>query len=128
MEFRRALIKNSVEVGFEFKFLKNDPTRVTAVCKLRDDKGCPWRIHVVVDVADQSFRISTYKRNHTCGIAFGSSFRKRINYRIITDIILEDIRSMPSLTHVQVLALVKRTMESISVIVWRGNRWIRGVV
>lgn len=108
VEFRRALIKYSVQVGFEFKFLKNDPARVTAVCKTRGETECPWRIHAVIDMADSSFRISSYDRNHTCGLSFGKVTRKRLNYHIITEIIVEDIRAMPSLTPVQVVAMVKK--------------------
>lgn len=55
VEFRRALIKFSVQKGFEFVFLKNGPTRVTAACSFRGDKCCPWRIQTVEDVTDRSF-------------------------------------------------------------------------
>lgn len=106
-EFRRALIKYSVQMGFEFKFLKNDASRVTAVCAKRGD-GCPWRIHAVTELPERSFRISTYERNHTCDSAFGNVSRKRINYHIITEIILEDVRSMPCLSPAQIKAMVKQ--------------------
>lgn len=107
MEFRRALIKYSVQVGFEFRLVKNDNSRVTAVCGKSRESGCPWRIHAVVDQADQGFHISTYERNHSCGTVFGNVSRKRINYHIITEIIMEDVRAMPCLTPVQVKAMVK---------------------
>lgn len=106
-EFRRALIKYSVQMGFEFRFLKNDTSRVTAVCSKSGD-GCPWRIHAVSELPCKSFRISTYERNHTCDSVFGNVSRKRINYHIITEIILEDVRSMPCLTPVQIKAMVKK--------------------
>lgn len=63
VEFRRTLIKFSVQMGFEFVFLKNSPTRVTAVCSYRVDKYCPWRIQAVEDLTDRSFCISSYERN-----------------------------------------------------------------
>lgn len=108
VEFRRALIKFSVQMGFEFVFLKNGPKRVSAACKMRNEKCCPWRILAVEDETDRSFSISSYERNHTCASAFGNVSRKRVNHHIISDIVVEDIRSMPTLTPVQVQAAVKK--------------------
>lgn len=105
--FRRALIKYSVQMGFEFRYVKNCASRVTAVCA-RHDSGCPWRIHAVRELVDKAFRISTYERNHSCDSVFGNVGRKRINFHIITEMIMEDLRSMPSLTPVQIMAMVKK--------------------
>ncbi|XP_012829160.1 PREDICTED: uncharacterized protein LOC105950357 [Erythranthe guttata] len=35
VDFRDALLKYAVEVGFEFNYVKNEPTRTTAECKYR---------------------------------------------------------------------------------------------
>lgn len=105
---RRALIKYSVQVGFDFVFLKNGPKLVTMACRMRVKKGCPWRIHTVEDIADRAFCISFYERNHTCGTSFGNVSRRRDNHHIITDIIIENIRSMTALTHVQIQSVVKK--------------------
>lgn len=109
-EFRRALIKYSVQIGFEFRFVKNETSRVIDVCAKSGD-GCFWRIHAVKELADEAFRISTYERTHTCDSLFGNVGRKRINYHIITDINVEDVRLMPSLSPVQIMAMLRRIME-----------------
>ncbi|KAL7181304.1 hypothetical protein ACSBR1_040226 [Camellia fascicularis] len=44
-EFRNVLRKYAVECGFQFKYMKNDSVRITAVCTLRESKGCMWSIH-----------------------------------------------------------------------------------
>lgn len=66
--------------------------------------------------------------NHTCGTTFGTASRKRINYRIITDLILEDIRCMPSLTHVQLLALLKKNsrIDISYCVAWSGRSAVFG--
>ena len=40
LEFRRVLCKYAIEVGLQFKYLKNDCKRVIAVCSMRDSKAC----------------------------------------------------------------------------------------
>lgn len=122
VDFRMALIKYSVQVGFDFKLLKNCKSRVTAVCAKREETGCLWRIHAVLDSVDQAFRISMYEHNHTCGTIFGTASRKRINYHIITEIIMEDVRAMPMLSPVQVKAMVKKNygVEISYSVVWKA--------
>lgn len=95
-------------MGFEFEFVKNGRKRVTAVCRFRVEKDCPWRIQAVEDATDGAFCISSYDRTHTCGTVFGAVSRKRLNHHIITDIIIDDIRSMPTLSPAQVQAVVKK--------------------
>lgn len=48
-EFRRALIKYFVHMGFEFVFFffQNGTTRVIVACWFRAEKGCPWRMGLI---------------------------------------------------------------------------------
>lgn len=130
VEFRRSLIKYSIQMGFEFVFLRNGPKRVSAACSYRVEKGCPWRIHAVEDVIDGVFCISLYERNHTCGTSFGNVSRKRVNYQIVSEIIIEDIRTMPGLTPVQVIALVKKNygFDISYCVAWKAMDRGRGIV
>ncbi|KAL7236370.1 hypothetical protein ACSBR1_019620 [Camellia fascicularis] len=45
LEFRTILYKYAVKCGFEFKYLKNDSVRITALCSLQDSKDCTWLVH-----------------------------------------------------------------------------------
>ncbi|KAL7185338.1 hypothetical protein ACSBR2_027304 [Camellia fascicularis] len=47
-EFRTVLSKYDVECGFQFKYIKNDSVRVTAVCKFAGSTGCIWLVHARV--------------------------------------------------------------------------------
>lgn len=53
---------------------------------------------------------------------FGNVARKRINYHIIIEIILEDVRSMPSLTPLQIMAMVKKNygIDISYYVVWKS--------
>ncbi|XP_012839253.1 PREDICTED: uncharacterized protein LOC105959659 [Erythranthe guttata] len=60
-EFRKSLIKYSIEMGFEFLYVKNETTRVTAVCRFKNasqsGKTNPGSIfHLDVEVEKQIFR------------------------------------------------------------------------
>lgn len=57
VEFRKALAMYSVQVGFKYKLLRNDRTRVTAECKLNSENGCQWRIHASMNDSDKAFYI-----------------------------------------------------------------------
>lgn len=130
VQFRRALIKYSVQVGFEFDFLKNGPKRVTAACRFRSEKQCPWRIQAIQDATDGAFVITSYERSHTCGTIFGMVSRKRLNHHIITEIILEDIRTMPTLSPVQVQAVVKKNygIDISYCVAWKAMDRGKGLV
>ncbi|KAL7168719.1 hypothetical protein ACSBR2_039045 [Camellia fascicularis] len=39
-DFQTALCKYAIEIGFEFVYMKNEKCRVTAVCSMRESKGC----------------------------------------------------------------------------------------
>ncbi|XP_028100402.1 uncharacterized protein LOC114299767 [Camellia sinensis] len=44
-EFRDVLCKYAIQCGFKFTYVKNETTRVTAVCAMREERGCLWAIH-----------------------------------------------------------------------------------
>lgn len=130
VKFQRALIKYFVQMGFEFVFLNNERTRVTAACMFRVEKWCFWRIHVVDDKADESFYISLYERNHTCETSFGTVSKKTINHQIVSDIIVEDIRSMPIFSPVQVQSIVKKNyrLDIRYCVAWKAMDMGRSIV
>ena len=72
-EFRLVLCKYAVEVGFHFKYMKNDKCRVTAVCKFRESKSCMWRVHASVLSINGLFCIKKLDNVHTCGATVRTS-------------------------------------------------------
>ncbi|XP_012853666.1 PREDICTED: uncharacterized protein LOC105973193 [Erythranthe guttata] len=92
-DFRKA--KFSIEMGFEYEYIKNESYRVTAVCKYKHEKQCCWRIHASVDKYSKFCSIRTYDKHHTCGMFFGTANKKRLSADIIIDLIAGEIRSRP---------------------------------
>ncbi|KAK9283724.1 hypothetical protein L1049_011974 [Liquidambar formosana] len=67
--FRVALHKYLVEIGFNYDFLRNESDRVTAVCRMKERRGCEWRVHALMEYANGWFYIRQLNNVHTCGAA-----------------------------------------------------------
>ncbi|XP_027075839.2 uncharacterized protein [Coffea arabica] len=61
--FRAALKDYVIQKGFPIMRLKNENSRVTAVCGV---EGCKWRIHASPVLDSMTFMIKTYQGEHTC--------------------------------------------------------------
>lgn len=72
-DFRTALCKYAIEIGFEFVYVKNEKCRVTAVCSMRESKACLWRVHASLESANNFFYIRILHDEHTCGAAVRTS-------------------------------------------------------
>ena len=68
-EFRLVLCKYTAEVGFHFRYIKNDKCSVTAVCNFYESKSCMWRVHASVLLINGLFCIKKLDHVHTCGTA-----------------------------------------------------------
>lgn len=87
-DFRKELIKYSVELGFDFKYVKNEPDRITAECMSKRFANCPWRVHA-------------------CAPNFGAASKKKFNSKVIVDLIADDICNMPGISPRDVQKQVK---------------------
>lgn len=61
--FREALVEWHVREGFEIWYVKNEKSRVTAICK----RGYNWRIHASPMHDSSTFQIKSIKGQHVCG-------------------------------------------------------------
>nr|XP_027109085.1 uncharacterized protein LOC113728936 [Coffea arabica] len=61
--FRAALKDYVIQKGFPILRLKNEKSRVTAVCGV---EGCQWRIHASAVADSVTFHIKSYQPKHTC--------------------------------------------------------------
>ena len=59
----------AIEVGFQFKYLKNDSERVITVCSMHYSKACMWRIHASAVKENGFMYIKLFENLHTCGAA-----------------------------------------------------------
>ncbi|XP_028056952.1 uncharacterized protein LOC114260951 [Camellia sinensis] len=95
VEFRNALLKFSIECGFEFIFVKNDKLRVTAQCLFREAKGCMWNVHGKVENANRFFYIRKLKNVHTFGVEVRTMNHSRMSSDLVADLIVEGVRDNP---------------------------------
>ena len=54
-EFRRVLCKYAIQLGFNFKYVKNNKDRVTTQCCLCEETGCMWYVHASKEKANGFF-------------------------------------------------------------------------
>ncbi|KAG5533007.1 hypothetical protein RHGRI_027296 [Rhododendron griersonianum] len=101
-DFKACLSKYAVEVGFKYKYLKNDRSRVTAECCKKLD-GCTWFIHATLERSNKFFVIREFHKEHNCLGTFFSSKNPRMTSKIIAKEIVEKVRSKPSYTPIECL-------------------------
>ncbi|XP_058194215.1 uncharacterized protein LOC131310955 [Rhododendron vialii] len=93
-EFRDCLAMYAIEVGFVYKFLKNDKTRVTAECsKKHTESGCQWFIHATIERSNSFFCIREFEKNHSCVGVFASSKNPRMSSKLVAKQIREEVRT-----------------------------------
>ncbi|KAG5565067.1 hypothetical protein RHGRI_001078 [Rhododendron griersonianum] len=102
VEFRNCLSKYAIEVGFNFKYLKNDQTRVTAECSKKLN-GCTWFIHATLERSNQFFVVRELHKEHNCVGIFFSSKNPRMTSKNVSKEIFEEIRSNPSYAPIEAL-------------------------
>ena len=66
VEFRSVLCRYSIEVRFEFVYMKNDKMRVVE-CSRSHSMGSRWRLHALIEKSSGHFCIKTLDNEHTCG-------------------------------------------------------------
>ncbi|XP_058209741.1 uncharacterized protein LOC131322424 [Rhododendron vialii] len=96
-EFREAVIKYAIKKGKDIKFVKNETTRIKAICA---NEKCPWSILGTLAQKGESFQVKTYKKKHKCL----RSFRVRhVTSMYLANKYVDSIRSNPNmpLEHLQ---------------------------
>ncbi|WOL00644.1 hypothetical protein Cni_G09357 [Canna indica] len=91
--FRDALHKYAIANSFMYRFLKNDGSRVTAICTVED---CPWRIHASRSSVKQEFIIKKINDAHTCGKELSKESRRLASQRWVASIIKDKLRDTPN--------------------------------
>ncbi|KAL7162437.1 hypothetical protein ACSBR2_042847 [Camellia fascicularis] len=94
-DFRTALCKYAIEIGFEFVYMKNEKCRVTAMCLMRESKACLWRVHANLKSANNFFYIRTLHDKHTCEAAVCTSKNSRMSSNLVTSLIINEVRGNP---------------------------------
>ncbi|XP_058216729.1 uncharacterized protein LOC131327596 [Rhododendron vialii] len=108
-EFKDCLVKYSIEVGFVYKFLKNDKSRVTAKCsKKHTESGCQWFIHATIERSNSFFCIREFEKNHNCVGVFASSKNPRMSSKLVAKEIREEVRTKTNYAPIQAVKFFEK--------------------
>ncbi|CAL5337493.1 unnamed protein product [Camellia sinensis] len=107
-EFRDVLCKYAIQCGFQFTYGKNETTRVTAVCAMREERGCLWAIHCRAQRANDFFYIKSFSDVHTCGTDVQTSKNPRVSSDLVSSTIFEIVRDKPLTRPCDVVTILKR--------------------
>ncbi|KAL0306887.1 UNVERIFIED_CONTAM: hypothetical protein Sradi_6106000 [Sesamum radiatum] len=88
-KYREVLRDWAVRRGWDLKFVKNEKSKITAVCK----NGCDWRIHASPVMRTTTFQIKSIKGKHTCAHRIEN---KQANYKYIGKRIQQFVKDNPS--------------------------------
>ncbi|XP_028109702.1 protein FAR1-RELATED SEQUENCE 4-like [Camellia sinensis] len=128
--FRLVLSKYAIECGFDFKFVKNDSVRVTAVCTLREQKRCSWLIHGRVQICNGYFYLKRLNNLHSCGAVVHTEKNNRLNSKLVCNIIGDRLRDKPLTRSTDVVFDLKKEYAlNVSYhTAWLGGEKARGEV
>ncbi|KAL7184569.1 hypothetical protein ACSBR2_026677 [Camellia fascicularis] len=127
-EFRNVLRKYAVECGFRFKFVKNDSVRITAICVMRESRGCMWLVHARVLHANGFFYLRKWNSEHICGVAVRTPKNPRAGSNLVSDVICEQVRDKPLTRPTDVVYDLKKDyrLEVSYRVAWLGVEKARG--
>ncbi|KAL7234162.1 hypothetical protein ACSBR1_017703 [Camellia fascicularis] len=128
IEFRTVLCKYAIECGFRFKYVKNDSIWITAVCMIRETKGCMWSIHPRVLHGNGFFYIRKWNSEHICGVVVRTPTNPRAGSDLVCDVISERVRDKPLTRLTDVVYDLKKdySLEVSYRVAWLGVEKDRG--
>ena len=85
----------SIEIGFKFRYVKNDNVRITAECFYKASTGCGWYVHGRVENDNSFFYVRDLLNEHTCGSAYKTTKHPRISSELVASLIVEEIKGRP---------------------------------
>ncbi|KAF7154271.1 hypothetical protein RHSIM_Rhsim01G0131900 [Rhododendron simsii] len=117
-KFREVLKEFTIQEGCKIVREKNEKTRITCRCAV---VGCKWRIHASPLADGVTFKIKTYRGEHTC-ISETSNFEANSTW--IAKKMANELRANPnmSLDCMQVLLHQKYGIEASRIQLYRAKR------
>lgn len=61
----------STQVGFDYKYLKNESDRIIAECRFKVESKCDWKVHATRERNGTALVTCTYNNVHKCSSSFG---------------------------------------------------------
>ncbi|XP_058181210.1 uncharacterized protein LOC131299644 [Rhododendron vialii] len=110
--FRKALKEWQVQQGYDYKFVKNESSRVTVVCK---EEGCGFRVHASAMQGERTYQIKTMTPHHDCLRTYNNH---HVTSQYIVDKYLDKLRDDP---WIKVDAFQKQVRRELTVDVSSGK-------
>ncbi|CAL5395991.1 unnamed protein product [Camellia sinensis] len=89
------LCKYAVECGFQFKYVKNDAVRVTAICKFVTSTAYRWLVHARVSPSNGVMCLKRFISVHSCGAAVRTYRNPRTGSDLVSDVMAGRVREQP---------------------------------
>ncbi|KAK9275937.1 hypothetical protein L1049_023211 [Liquidambar formosana] len=102
VEFRESLRKYSVEIRFDYDYVRNEPGRVTTECKMKERKECMWQVHTRMERSNGCFYIRELNNVYTYGAAIRTTKHKRMGSDIVSSEFVEVLRGKPLIRPIEV--------------------------
>ncbi|KAL7184881.1 hypothetical protein ACSBR2_026932 [Camellia fascicularis] len=127
-ECRSVLCKYAIECGFRFKYVKNDSVRITAICMMRESKGCMWSVYARVLHANGFFYLRKWNKEHICGVAVWTPKNPKASSDLVIDVISDRVRDKPLTRPTDVVYNLKKDygLEVSYRVAWLGVEKARG--
>lgn len=129
-EFRNKLCMYAIEMGFCFVYVRNDKFRVIAECFKKNSDGCNWRIFGALCQANGFFYIRTLNNVHTCTSSIRGPKSKMMSSKIISSVIMDQIREKPTMTPADIVKNFKQKygLDISYRIAWHGKKLAKNTV
>ncbi|XP_028093424.1 uncharacterized protein LOC114293541 [Camellia sinensis] len=129
-EFRDVLCKYAIQCGFQFTYVKNKTTKVTAVCAMRDERGCLLAIHRRPQRANSFFYIKRFSDVHSCDTNVRTSKNSSVSSDLVSSTISEIVRGKTLTQPYEVVTILKRDYgPDVSYhVVWLGVEKANAVI
>ncbi|XP_028104093.1 uncharacterized protein LOC114303140 [Camellia sinensis] len=120
-DFRTALCKYAIEIGFKFVYVKNEKCRVIAVCSMRESKACLWRVHASLESASNFFYIRTLHDEHTCGAVVRTSKNSRMSSNLVASLIVDEVHGNPQ---TRPIGVVRQFTDQHGLTITYNHAWL----
>ncbi|CAN6702073.1 unnamed protein product [Malus baccata var. baccata] len=107
-EFRQRLMKYAVEKGFRYVYVRNDNERVIAECFNKDDEGCVWRVHAILNRPSRLLYIKSLNNVYTCKARFRDKKSIKMGSKIVALVLVDKIRTNPIVRPIDVVRDFKK--------------------
>ncbi|KAL6129833.1 hypothetical protein ACLB2K_073182 [Fragaria x ananassa] len=116
-EFRLKLCMYAIEMGFEYKNVRNTKKRVVAYCSKRESEHCGWCVKASLLEYNRFFVMTNLVNEHSCHSVVRLQTNKMMGSKIIKSIMLDKVRENPNKKAIDIYHEIKSDMGWRSLIV-----------